>query len=99
MRALFHHLQTLSFSFYNVTPVGYLLTRVMSDTNRISSMLAWNFTDILWAMFYVLGTFAAMLAAELEAGAGGHRHCAGDGHSDWVFSEPHPPLEPEACAS
>lgn len=60
--ALFHHLQTLSFSFYNVTPVGYLLTRVMSDTNRISSMLAWNFTDILWAMFYVLGTFAAMLA-------------------------------------
>ena len=25
---LFHHLQTLSFSFYNVTPVGYLLTRV-----------------------------------------------------------------------
>ena len=59
---LFHHLQTLSFSFYNVTPVGYLLTRVMSDTNRISSMLAWNFTDILWAVFYVLGTFAAMLA-------------------------------------
>ena len=59
---LFHHLQTLSFSFYNVTPVGYLLTRVMSDTNRISGMLAWNFTDILWAVFYVLGTFAAMLA-------------------------------------
>ena len=59
---LFHHLQTLSFSFYNVTPVGYLLSRLMSDTNRIASMIAWNFTDILWAMFYVLGTFAAMLA-------------------------------------
>ena len=44
---LFHHLQTLSFSFYNVTPVGYLLTRVMSDTNRIAGMIAWNFTDIL----------------------------------------------------
>ena len=60
-RALFHHLQTLSFSFYNVTPVGYLLTRVMSDTNRIAGMVAWNLTDILWALFYVLGTFAAML--------------------------------------
>ena len=34
-RVLFTHLQTLSFSFYNVTPVGYILTRVMSDTNRI----------------------------------------------------------------
>ena len=60
-RTLFTHLQTLSFSFYNVTPVGYLLSRVMSDTNRIASMIAWNLTDILWAMFYVFGTFAAML--------------------------------------
>ncbi len=61
-RDLFQHLQTLSLSFYNVTPVGYLLTRVMSDTGRIASMLAWNFTDIVWALFYVLGTFIAMLA-------------------------------------
>lgn len=60
-RQLFTHLQTLSFSFYNVTPVGYLLTRVMSDTMRIAAMIAWNFTDILWAMFYVFGTFGAML--------------------------------------
>ena len=60
-RTLFTHLLTLSFSFYNVTPVGYLLSRVMSDTNRIASMIAWNLTDILWAMFYVFGTFAAML--------------------------------------
>ena len=61
LKTLFHHLQRLSFSFYNVTPVGYLLTRVMSDTNRIAGMIAWNFTDILWSLFYVLGTFAAML--------------------------------------
>ena len=58
---LFHHLQTLSFSFYNVTPVGYLLSRVMSDTNRIAGMIAWNFTDILWALFYVAGTMVSML--------------------------------------
>ena len=58
---LFHHLQTLSFSFYNVTPVGYLLARVMSDTNRIAGMIAWNFTDILWALFYVGGSFVSML--------------------------------------
>ena len=61
-RDLFHHLQTLSFSFYNVTPVGYLISRLMSDTNRIAGMIAWNFTDILWALFYVAGSFAAMFA-------------------------------------
>ena len=59
--ALFHHLQTLSFSYYNVTPVGYILSRVMNDTQRIAGMLAWNLTDILWALFYVLGAFISML--------------------------------------
>ena len=60
-RKLFRHLQVLDFSFYNVTPVGYLISRVMSDTNRIAGMMAWNFTDILWSVFYVGGTFVAML--------------------------------------
>ena len=38
-RACFVHLQTLSLSYYNVTPVGYLLSRIMSDTNRIAGMI------------------------------------------------------------
>ena len=33
----------------------------MSDTNRIAGLMAWNLIDILWALFYVLGVFAAML--------------------------------------
>ena len=60
-RACFVHLQELSFSYYNVTPVGYILSRVMSDTDRIAGMVAWNITDMLWAFFYVLGVFVAML--------------------------------------
>lgn len=60
-RACFVHLQELSFSYYNVTPVGYLLTRVMSDTSRIASLVAWNVFDILWAVTYVVGVFCAML--------------------------------------
>lgn len=60
-RACFVHLQTLSFSFYNVTPVGYLIARVMSDTGRIAEMLAWGLMDVMWSLVYVLGVFAAML--------------------------------------
>ncbi|MCI9274106.1 MAG: ABC transporter ATP-binding protein [Clostridiales bacterium] len=60
-RASFVHLQTLSFSYYNVTPVGYLLARVMSDTNRIAGLVAWGLVDILWALAYVAGVFVAML--------------------------------------
>lgn len=61
-RACFVHLQKLSFSYYNVTPVGYVLSRVMNDTDRIAGMTAWNFTDMMWCLVYVLGVFAAMLA-------------------------------------
>ncbi len=57
----FVHLQTLSFSFYNVTPVGYLIARVMSDVSRISGMLAWGLMDVMWSAVYVLGVFIAML--------------------------------------
>ena len=60
-RACFVHLQKLSLSYYNQTPVGYILARVMSDTNRISSLVAWSFVDLFWAAAYILGVFGAML--------------------------------------
>ena len=65
-RAAFVHLQTLSFSYYNTTPVGYILARVMSDTNKISSMVAWGLVDVLWAFAYVVGVFIAMLFLNLR---------------------------------
>ena len=67
-RDLFHHLQTLSLSYYNVTPVGYIITRVMSDTNRIAGMMAWEFMTILSSLCYVTGAFAAMLLLNWRLG-------------------------------
>ena len=60
-RELFEHLQILSISFYNVTPVGYLLTRVTNDTNRIAGNLAWGLLDVVDVVFYVTSTFVLML--------------------------------------
>ena len=59
--AQFEHLQTLSFSYYNTTPVGYIHARVMSDTLRIASMVAWGLVDMFWAFVYVIAVFAVML--------------------------------------
>ena len=64
--ACFVHLQALSFSYYNVTPVGYILSRVMSDTDRIAALVAWNLFDMLWSIVYVLGVFAAMLVLDFR---------------------------------
>lgn len=58
--AQFRHLQTLSFSYYNTTPVGYIHARVMSDTLRIAGMIAWGLVDMFWALIYVVGVFGIM---------------------------------------
>ena len=58
--AQFEHLQTLSFSYYNTTPVGYIHARVMSDTLRIASMIAWGLVDMFWALIYVVSVFVIM---------------------------------------
>lgn len=68
-RAQFVHLQKLSFSYYNTTPVGYIHARVMSDTLKIASVLAWGLVDMFWAFVYVVGVFVIMfwLNARLAA--------------------------------
>lgn len=58
--AQFKHLQTLSFSYYNTTPVGYIHARVMSDTLKIASMTAWGLVDMFWALIYVVSVFGIM---------------------------------------
>lgn len=51
--AQFEHLQTLSFSYYNTTPVGYIHARVMSDTLKIAGVAAWGLVDMFWAFLHV----------------------------------------------
>jgi ATP-binding cassette subfamily B protein len=68
-KACFVHLQTLSLSYYNTTPVGYMISRVMSDTDRIGTMLSWGLVDILWGAGYILFSVAAMLMLDFRLGA------------------------------
>ena len=59
-KAQFEHLQTLSFSYYNTTPVGYIHARVMSDTLKIAGIIAWGLVDMFWAFIYVISVFVIM---------------------------------------
>ena len=65
-RAGFNHLQTLAFSYYNQNSVGYLHARVMSDTNRIGTLVSWGLMDGVWNLSYILGAVAVMLAVNLR---------------------------------
>lgn len=64
--AQFEHLQTLSFSYYNTTPVGYIHVRVMSDTLKIAGVAAWGLVDMFWAFLYVVSVFVIMFALNAQ---------------------------------
>ena len=57
----FNHLQTLSFSYYNQNSVGWIHSRVMSDTSRIGSLVSWSMMDAVWHTSYLVGALAVML--------------------------------------
>ena len=48
-RDSFVHLQKLQIAYHNVNSVGYLIGRVMSDTERIGSMISWGFSGFIEA--------------------------------------------------
>lgn len=58
--AAFDHLQTLSFSYYNQNSVGYIHARVMSDTERIGSLVSWTLMDSTWHLSYLVGAVLVM---------------------------------------
>ena len=60
-REAFNHLQTLSFSYFNQNSVGYIHARVMSDTDKIASTLAWGLMEGVWDMAYLIGAAVSML--------------------------------------
>lgn len=53
-------LQTLSFSFYDKTAVGYLMARMVSDVARLSEMIAWSIVDVFWSLCFALGCISIM---------------------------------------
>lgn len=56
----FIKLQKLSLSFYDKTPVGYLMARMLSDIARLSEMIAWALIDIFWTSTFLIGVTISM---------------------------------------
>ncbi len=62
----FNHLQTLSFSYFNQNSVGYIHSRVMSDTSRIGALVSQALSDSVWHICYLIGSIAVMLATNVK---------------------------------
>ena len=67
-KKLFNHLQTLSFSYFDRTPVGWIMSRLTSDTSRIAELATWGMLDITWAFMSILSAVIFMMIINWKLG-------------------------------
>lgn len=60
-RTSFNHLQTLGVAYFNVNGVGRIHSRVMSDTNAIGAVIAWDTYSSVWHVAYAIVASVVML--------------------------------------
>lgn len=66
-KQMFNHLQQLSLSFFSETPVGWIMARLTSDTERLSDLMTWGILDVTWAVVNITtaGVFMFIINAKL----------------------------------
>jgi ATP-binding cassette subfamily B protein len=60
-KAMFDRLQDLSFAYFNRTPVGWIMSRVTSDSERIAQVTTWGLLDTTWGILNILTSLVFML--------------------------------------
>ena len=63
---VFNKYQLLSLSFYDTHAVGHLMARLSSDINKLSNVISWDITDLLWEIFVFIFTIIAMLIMNIR---------------------------------
>jgi len=59
---LFNHLQKLSLSYYSQTPVGWIISRVTNDTERVAELMTWGLLDSTWGAVNIITALAFMFS-------------------------------------
>jgi ATP-binding cassette subfamily B protein len=60
-KKLFNHLQDLSLSYFSQTPVGWIMSRVTSDTERVADLMTWGLLDSAWAAVNIITATVFMI--------------------------------------
>ncbi len=62
----FKKLHELPFSYYDKTPVGWIMARMTSDSRNLSDILSWGLIDLSWGMLMMTGITIVMLITNLK---------------------------------
>ncbi|MFP4383187.1 MAG: ABC transporter ATP-binding protein [Spirochaetia bacterium] len=58
----FQKIQELSFSYFDRTPVGWIMARMTSDSQRLGEMIAWGLIDLTWGSSLMVIMSIVMIA-------------------------------------
>lgn len=64
----FDRLQELEFAFFDTRPVGWLITRLTGDCDRLARIIAWGLLDIVWGLSYLLMIAVSLLVMNWRLG-------------------------------
>ncbi len=64
----FDRLQQLEFAFFDTRPVGWLITRLTGDCDRLARTIGWGFLDIVWGLSLVLMIAISLLVLNWRLG-------------------------------
>ncbi len=59
-KEMFRRLQKLSFSFYDKSASGWLLSRLTSDVDRVAEVISWGLVDAMWGFMMIIFCIGAM---------------------------------------
>lgn len=62
--ACYDKLQRQSLAYYNVTPVGYLLSRLLNDSFNLGGILSWGLSDAVWTLAYLIFCLISMFVLD-----------------------------------
>lgn len=57
---MFEKLQKMSFSYYDKSQSGWLLSRITSDADKVCGLISWGFLDLTYGITMILACLASM---------------------------------------
>ena len=57
---MFDKLQHLSFSYYDRSAVGWLISRITSDSDRVTELISWGFLSLIWGVIMIIACLIVM---------------------------------------
>ncbi len=65
---LFRKLQELTYSYYDKNAQGWLLSRITSDTGRVTEVVSWGLVEAIWGIVNIVISLVLLFTCSVELG-------------------------------